>query len=265
MKIYISADMEGITTTTQEKDCLPGSASYPYHARQMTAEVAAACEGAIEAGATEIYVNDAHEEGGNIDSLALPRCVKLIKNWTWHPYGMVEGINSTFDACIFIGYHAGAGEDGNPISHTISHDPLSVKMNGRSVSEFMIYSYVAALEGVPVVFLAGDKQACDDSTALHPPLVTVSVKEGIGEATIALQPEYACELIRKNTALALKQDLQTAQITLPQKFQVEVSYHKHFMAEKMSYFPGARKINANTISYSADNYFDVKRFFSFVL
>jgi D-amino peptidase len=265
MKIFISADMEGLTTTTFPDDYRRGTQDYPYHARQMAAEVAAACEGAINAGAKEIYIKDAHDEGNNIDGNLLPKCTKLIKNWSGHPYGMVEGIDRSFDACMFIGYHAAAGGTGNPLSHTLSHSPFTVTLNGRPVSEFMIYSYVAALEGVPVVFLSGDKQICEDASELCPAITTVSVKEGLGASTISLQPQYACDLIREQAEAALKQDLSKAGIVLPKDFYVEICYHEHQEAEKMSYFPGVKKIGTHTISFATNDFFEVKRLFSFVL
>lgn len=265
MKVFISADMEGLTTTTLPDDYIPGKPDYPFHAKQMTAEVIAACEGAMKAGAKEIYIKDAHEEANNIDATLLPKCTRLIKNWSGHPYGMAEGINSSFDACLFIGYHAGAGGSGNPLSHTISHKAFSVTMNGTPVSEFTIYSYVAALERVPVVFLAGDRQICEDAEAMHPMITTVAVKEGIGSATVSLQPEYACDLIRERVESALKGDLSKAQIHLPKEFDIEICYHDHFEAEKMSYFPGVKKTGTHTISFTSKDYFEVKRLFSFVL
>mgnify|MGYP000843552737 CR=1 FL=1 len=265
MKIYISADMEGITTTTFRDDCERDKPDYPFHARQMTAEVAAACEGAIRAGAKEIYIKDAHDFGNNIDANLLPKCAKLIRSWSGHPYGMAEGIDSSFDACLFIGYHAAAGRNGNPLSHTISHKQLSVKMNGQDASEFMIYSYVAALEGVPVVFVSGDRQLCEDAAVFHPPVMSVAVKEGRGASTVSLQPQHACDLIREKVGQALERDLSRARIALPKEFFIEIRYHDHFVAEKMSYFPGVKKKDDHTITFSSGDYFEVKRLFSFVL
>lgn len=265
MKVFISADMEGLTTTTLAEDYMPGTRDYPFHARQMTAEVVAACEGAIKAGATEIHIKDAHEEGNNIDATLLPKCTKLIKNWSGHPYGMAEGLDSSFDACLFIGYHAAAACNGNPLSHTITHKPFSVKINGSLASEFTVYSYVAALEKVPVVFLSGDRQICEDAKTQHAPIITAAVKEGVGAATISLQPEAACDLIRERVELSLKGDLSKAKITLPDDFYVEICYHEHFYAEQMSYFPGVRKIDAHTISFTTKDYFEVKRLLTFVL
>lgn len=145
MKIFISADIEGVATTTLWPETEKGSEDYRLHAQQMTMEVIAACEAASEAGASEIVVRDAHEDGNNLDIWKLPENVTLIRGWSGHPYSMVYGIDPSFDAAIFIGYHSAASSEGNPLSHTESLNPLSVKLNGALASEFLLYSYVAAL------------------------------------------------------------------------------------------------------------------------
>lgn len=145
MKIFISADIEGVATTTLWPETEKGSEDYRLHAQQMTMEVIAACEAASEAGAPEIVVRDAHEDGNNLDIWKLPENVTLIRGWSGHPYSMVYGIDPSFDAAIFIGYHSAASSGGNPLSHTESLNPLSVKLNGTLASEFLLYSYAAAL------------------------------------------------------------------------------------------------------------------------
>ncbi|WP_415930700.1 M55 family metallopeptidase [Zhenpiania hominis] len=145
MKIFISADIEGVATTTLWPETEKGSEDYRQHAQQMTMEVIAACEAASEAGASEIVVRDAHEDGNNLDIWKLPENVTLIRGWSGHPYSMVYGIDPSFDAAIFIGYHSAASSEGNPLSHTESLNPLSVKLNGALASEFLLYSYAAAL------------------------------------------------------------------------------------------------------------------------
>ena len=182
MKIFISADMEGLTTTARFEECRNAERFYRDYQIQMTAEVLAACEGAIAAGAHEIVVKDAHDSGANIEIEKLPECVKVLKGWSGHPYSMVEGIDSTFDGVMFIGYHSGAGNPRNPLSHTMSGRPLFIKMNGSFVSEFTLYSYAAACEGVPALFLSGDMGICQEGAILHPGIVTMAVKEGTGNS-----------------------------------------------------------------------------------
>lgn len=265
MKVFISADIEGVATTTTHEDCRPGVASYPYHCAQMTAEVVAACEGAIKAGATEIVIKDAHGPADNIDPKKLPKCAKIIRNWSGHPYSMCEGVDKSFDAIMFVGYHSGASRGGNPLSHTFSGKPYQVRINGRVASEFMIFSFCAANEGVPTVFLSGDRQLCEEYCDLHPALMAAAVKEGIGGSTISLQPEAACDLIRDTAEKALSQKLDGTCCKLPEHFRLEVEYHHHSNAVKFSYYPGAKLLNETTIGFETDDFFEAARFFKFVL
>ena len=120
MKVFISVDIEGITTTSNWDECDNEHSTYGVQAEQMTKEVLAVCEGAIAAGAKEIYVRDAHDTGCNIDPFKMPKEVILIRSWSGCPKSMAEGIDESFDAAMFVGYHAATTRPGNPLSHTIS-------------------------------------------------------------------------------------------------------------------------------------------------
>ena len=72
-KIFISADIEGtsgIAHWNETERTIPHD--YDYFAGQMTREVAAACEGAREAGAEEVLVKDAHDSARNLIPAELP-------------------------------------------------------------------------------------------------------------------------------------------------------------------------------------------------
>lgn len=258
MRVFISADIEGIATTTLWSETETQTQSVARaHAQQMTAEVKAACEGAIAAGANYILVRDAHDTGTNLDARALPACAELIRGWSGHPYCMVEGIDSSFDAALFIGYHSAAGRDGNPLSHTNNPRLLYVKINGKKASEFQMHSWACALEGVPSVFLSGDQMLCEDSAHLHPMLKTLAVKSGFGAATRSISPDLAVQKIRQQAEQALRQDLRSALCQLPDHFHFEICYKDHALATKMSFFPGFRKIDDNTIALDSQNYMDL--------
>jgi D-amino peptidase len=264
VKVYISADIEGCTTTTFWNETLPEKAEYSLYAQRMTEEVLAACVGANQAGASEIVVRDAHYHGNNIDISQLPANVKIIRGWSGHPYSMIEGMDDSFDAAVFIGYHSGASRPGNPLSHTYSPDALYVKLNGEVASEFTMYSYGALLEGVPTVFLAGDKMLCEDSKDLHPKLVTCPVKEGVGASTLNYNPVNTLKEIREKVKLSLEQDLKSCLGKLPGEFELEICYKEPGKAEKYSYYPGIEKINDNTLRFKSKDYFEVLRAFSFI-
>ena len=72
MKIYISADIEGIAGISHWDEARKAHATYQEFRAEMTEEVVAACDGAIAAGAKEILIKDAHETGRNIIAGRLP-------------------------------------------------------------------------------------------------------------------------------------------------------------------------------------------------
>lgn len=265
MKVFISADIEGVVGTVNWPQLEKDHAAYAAACRQMTRETAAACEGAIAAGASRIVVNDAHHVGLNIDPDGLPGCVELIRGSSGNPFSMVYGIEEGFDAAMFVGYHAAAGRMGNPLSHTYTGAPLWIKLNGVRASEFTIYSYAAALAGVPSVLLTGDRMLCEDSEAMHPLLKTVAVKHGSGGAVTSLSPTAACDKIREAAKEALCQDLSKALLTLPEDFTFEICYKEHVKAARSATFPGFARIDDNTISMHTKDYYDILRAVMWVL
>jgi D-amino peptidase len=265
MKVFISADIEGITTTTVWDETKPDHASYALHAKQMTEEVLACIQGAKNAGAKAIVVKDAHGPAINIDPTRMPSGVILQRNWSGHPYLMAEGIDNTFQAAMFIGYHSSAGRFGNPLSHTISGRHVYMKINGVFTSEFLLYSYACALEGVPTVFLSGDKMLCDDFKNLHPLLITCPVKDGIGAMTKNYSTEDTLKNIKELSEKALKQDLKGALIKLPSHFEVEIYYKEHQQAQKVSWFPGVSKKSDNIVTFQTDSFFEVLRTLNWII
>lgn len=147
MKVFISADIEGIAAITGWDEVHKGGTGYQEFREQMTAEVVAACEGARAAGAIEILVKDAHESGCNLIVSRLPDYVRIVRAWSGHPYVMMFGIDRTFDAALFIGYHNAAGTDTNPLAHTMNDRIAKLFINGRLASEFTVNAYAAAMSG----------------------------------------------------------------------------------------------------------------------
>ena len=95
MKLFISADIEGCVWTTLASETHKDMPEYRQFARQMTEEVAAVCEAALEAGADEIVVKDGHGDATNIDFTALPDRVTLIRGKSGHPYNMMFGLDDS--------------------------------------------------------------------------------------------------------------------------------------------------------------------------
>ena len=265
MKVYISADIEGITGTAHWNETHKSNSDFNEFRDQMTAEVVAACEGALNAGATEIWVKDAHGSGRNIVASRLPQEVRLIRGWSGHPFMMVQGLDETFRAMLMIGYHSRAGSDANPLAHTITGSAAHIKINDRYASELLLHTYAAALVSVPLVFVSGDLGLCKEAESLNPNIITTAVKEGVGNSTISIHPDVAVGRIRDSAQTALQGDVSRCDIQLPQQFSVEIMYKDHMTAHRSAFFPGASLKEPYSIQFETDDYFEVLRLLLFVL
>ncbi len=264
LKIFISADIEGTTGIVHFDEATKNKPDYAEFQKQMTAEVGAVCEGAIEAGADEIYIKDAHDSGRNIIAADLPERVKMIREWSGHPFSMVFGLDRSFDAAIFTGYHSRAGSDSNPLAHTFTGSIYRVKINERYASEFLINAYAAASVGVPVVLVTGDKGLCDEVKEVNPGIATVAVNEGIGSASISIHPALAVRRIREEADRILSGDLAKCKFKLPSKFDIAIEFKDYKKAYRLSFYPGARLENKLTVRYECVDYFDFLRLFAFM-
>jgi D-amino peptidase len=230
----------------------------------MTAEVAAACEGALEAGATEIWVRDAHDSARNLIPSRLPREARLVRGWAPDPLMMMQELDETFQAAAMIGYHSRAGAGTSPLSHTMTGAWVHIDVNGRDVSEFFLNTYIAAMFKVPVVFVSGDQGLCDDVAALNQSIATVAVKKGVGNSTVSIHPELAVARIRAGMTQALKGDLSKCLVTLPEHFSVDIQFKDHTKARQYSFYPGAALKDSLTIHFEHADYYEVLRFLFFV-
>src|SRR5213079_2264810 len=119
LKIYISADMEGVVGVVTADQLGPQGFEYNRFREFMTEEVKAATEAAFEAGATEVVISDSHGNGENLLIEKLPKNVTVVRSWP-RPLMMMQGIDETFDGVIFIGYHASTNNVAGVRAHTIS-------------------------------------------------------------------------------------------------------------------------------------------------
>lgn len=203
LKIFISVDMEGLAGVVSGSECSSRGPDYDYFRKIMTEETNHAIEGALEAGASEIVVRDGHGAKTNIIPGLLHRKAKLLRGVTSRPENMMLGIDKTFDAVLFIGYHAKAGTEEGVLAHTSSGNVIDLSVNGVSLPEGGYNALLAGLYDVPVVFVAGDNWICDQIKSLLGEVVTCETKIGMGTAELGLHPEVVCERIRNRVADAL--------------------------------------------------------------
>ncbi len=264
MKIYISADIEGVACISAPGETdMNVQGEYAPFRRQMTAEVQAACDGAWQAGATSIVVKDAHWTGRNLDphSLATPegKSLQLIRGWSGHPFSMVQGIDRSFDKVMFVGYHSAAGTGGNPLSHTVSGALFArIELNGELASEFRLFALAASTVGVPVAFLSGDRAQCEEAARLVEGVVTVPIFEGLGPSVVSIAPDEAVRRIRAAAASAAKGD--TPLLAIPKDFHFKLTFARAREAYSRSFYPGAKQVSDTELVLETSNYFDVLTF-----
>ena len=265
MKVFISADIEGVNNIATWDETDNRSSEYQYFRKQMTEEVAAACRAAKEAGATEIFVKDAHDSARNLILKDLPEYIKLHRGWEGAPCSMMAGLDESFDAVMFIGYHSPASSDGNPLSHTMNLRNQYVKINGILTSEFYINALYASYLGVPIAFLSGDKELTNIVKEANSNIETVVTKEGSHGAVVSRHPNITNQEIFDTVKVALTKDLKENIVELPKHFVVEIQYKKFNDAFNASFYPGCKQISSDTVQFETDDYYEVVRALKFIL
>jgi D-amino peptidase len=266
MKVFISCDIEGVCGATAWDDTKADKTPYALIREQMTREVNAVCEGALEAGAEEILVKDAHDTACNIIPDGLPKKkVKLSRGWAEDAFLMVSGLQYGYDVLLFTGYHAPAHSDGSPLAHTISLQIDELLINGIRMSEFTLNSFMAGMLNIPVSFISGDAEICREAKKFIPGITAVPVSEGRGSSMTSIHPALAVECIKEGVKAALSGSWEACRVPMPGYFDVQIRYVSHSKAVSNSLYPGAKRLDEKTIGFSAGNYMDVMRFFHFVL
>ncbi len=264
MKVYISADIEGVAGISHWDEATLGEQGYDIYQEQMIREVSAACEGAIAGGATEIIVKDAHDTGRNLDPYQLPYPAQLIRGWSGHPYSMVQELNSSFTAVVMIGYHSPSGSAGNPLAHTLSEKINWIMLNGQLTTEFHLMAMTAAYEKVPVVFVSGDFKLCQAVKAYDINIETVPTKKGIGESVWGIHPEEVIEKIQAGVKRVLLNPNHNQVKALPEYFKLEVQYKHPPDAYQNSFYPGAKLQGEQSIIFETNDWFEVMRALWFI-
>ncbi len=264
VKVFISVDMEGITGVVTSDQLGPTGFEYERFRGFMTAEVLAAIQGAREAGATEFVVADSH---GNMQNLLIDRFTQdvMIVRGSPRPLEMMQGIDSTFSAVMFIGYHAATTNPSGVRAHTISSATFAaVELNGAPMAESGINAAAAGAFGVPVVLVSGDEQAVGEVQKLLGDVEGAIVKRSVGfHSAVTMTPEAGQALIRARAkaAIARLRDFKPYQIRGP--FVLDLTYKNYTPAEAMAILPGIERRTAHTIRYSAKSMLDVMRFLVF--
>jgi len=257
-KIFISVDMEGIWGVVHGDQVSSTSPEYGPARRWMAEDVNAVVTGLLEGGAGEIVVNDSHGSMRNIVADQLNPKVSLITG-SPKPLSMMQGIDETFDAVVFVGYHARAGTQAAILDHTISSGTIrSIRVNGQEMPELGLNAGIAGYYKVPVIMLTGDTETCRQAKAvLGEGLVTAAVKEATGRVAARLFPaEEARQRLRAAAFEAVKKVKSFTPFRPASPYAIDVEFHNSGQAELPLMLPGVKRTGARSVSISAADYIE---------
>lgn len=252
VKIFISVDMEGIGGIGTGKMVSGDGKDYATGRQLMTDEVNAVVDAIFQHGPAMVVVNDSHGDMQNLLHTQLDPRVEYIQS-NIKPLGMVQGLDESFDAAIFIGYHAMAGTESGFLAHTGSGSVKGLWINGTEVGEAGLNTFFAGALGVPVILASGDKTFSEEIKKLIDTR-TVITKESIGSSAAKLiHPELVKKQLQEQTKSALM-DLQHA-TPLPVKDPIEfiLKLDSPTRADVAMGIPGIKRVDGYSISYQAKN------------
>jgi len=265
LRVYISADMEGVVGVVTADHLGPAGFEYQKAREWLTEEVNTAIRAAKAAGATKIVVSDSHGNGENILLDRLPADVRLVRSWP-RPLMMMQGIEEGFDAVLFIGYHASTTNPRGVRAHTMSSSTLTaVKFNGVAVPEAVINAAIAGHFGVPVVMISGDDVIIEEATGFLGDLEGAVLKEAYGfHSAITVTPEAGYRIIEEKVTAALNrlEDFEVYRMEGP--IEVEVSFKNYLPAELLSYLSIVERVDSHTIGFTGKDMVEVSKFLAFM-
>jgi D-amino peptidase len=253
MKIFISSDIEGTAGIVDWQQVRASGTDYELGRRLLTDEVNAAIDGAGEAGATAILVNDSHSTMQNIRPNALHGNASYLSG-RHKPLYMMEGLDGTFDAVFMVAYHGAIGAERAILSHT--YNPLAVwdvRLNGVAVGESALNALVALHHRVPVVLITGDDATAEEAQPFLPGVEAVVVKRSITRfAAESLHPDRARQLIRDGAARAVARATEVSPPAIGLPATLEVTFLTADMAEMATWIRGVERADARVVTITDD-------------
>lgn len=266
LKIYISADMEGVVGVVTDEQLGPKGFEYQRFREFMTKEVSVAVEAAFEAGATEVLVSDSHGNGQNLLIEQLPKDVKVVRSWP-RPLMMMQGIDETFDGAIFLGYHSSTTNPEGVRAHTMSSARLTaVHVNGIPMSEGSFNAAIAGHFGVPIIMVSGDDAAVEEVQSIVGDIEGAIVKWNYGfHSAKTLHPEAGYELIAGKVKSAIERIDAFKPYEVKKPVILEVTFKNYRPSEILAYLPIVERIDSHSIRYIGKDMVEVSKFMEFLL
>jgi D-amino peptidase len=264
-KVYISVDMEGVAGVVTADQLGPGGFEYDRFRHFMTDETLAAIKAAREAGASDIVVSDSHGNGESLLIENFPKDVRIVRAWPRHG-GMMAGVDSSFTAAIFIGYHASTTNTSGVRAHTFSSAHYTrVALNGNAVTEGAFNAAYAGAKGVPVIFASGDDAAVAELKSRLGNIETVETKKSLSfHSAETLTPAASCVKIYTGVRSAMQHLSSFKPYVISTPVTLEITFKNYTPAEVLSYLRGVQRVDSHTIRFVGRDMDEVDDFEEFV-
>ena len=254
--IYISADIEGCATLVHWDEVMPnGSPAYERSRRIMAAEVNAAIDGALGAGAQGAVINDAHSAMRNLVVEGLDARARLVSGRR-KPLYMLQGIETERPAlAFFIGYHGAIGDRDAVMGHTYSPRVIfECRLAGLPVGELTINAAVAAHHGVPVALVSGDSTTLAEAERNIPWAVRVETKTSMSYyAAECRSPQAVQDALRAGAAEAVRRASEMQLFDLPRPIVLEIDTMKTAQADALEGVHGFTRKGARCVAFGSDD------------
>ena len=257
MRVFISADIEGVSGVVDREDAIIGGREYERARRLMTADVNAAIAGAYEGGATQVLVNDSHSKMRNLIVEDLDPRMQVIQGAVKRGC-MMEGLDERFDAVFFVGYHSRAGDPLGVMNHTMwSRGFQNLLLNGVPAGEIAINAAYAGQFGVPVALVTGDQTAVHETQELLGAVESAVTKQGMGRFTARLlSPSTGQELTRQAARRALERLRDFKPYVLPAPVTMGFELTSSAMADVCSWIPVVERTGTRNVQYTFNDWRD---------
>jgi D-amino peptidase len=266
LRLYISADIEGIVGVVTRDHLAPEGFEYERARDWMTDTVVSACEAAHEAGATEIVVSDSHGNGESLKIERLPDYTQIVRSWP-RPLTMMQGVEvGDFAGALLIGYHAGASNRGGVLSHTLSGSAFQeVRVNGQVLNEAGLNAAIAGHFGVPVIYASGDDVAVAEIRDIVGDIETTTVKWAHSTRSArSLTPAVAHAAVREGVKRAIARIGEAKPFRLKAPMALEVRFRHRLPVEHLAYLRFITQVDTYTIRYEATDAVDLSKFLMFL-
>lgn len=261
MRVFISADIEGVTGLTTWDQCGgPANARYDFNfARTMMAhDVNAAIRGAVAAGATQVVVKDSHGNSRNLTADQLVESAELVSGvGCGMTDGMMQGIDTSFDACVLVGYHAKAGTAHGVMEHTMAGQIHRLWFNDSEIGEMGLSAGLAGQYGVPLVAVSSDLAGCQEAENLVPGVQTAVVKEGFGRYMARCKsPTETSRLIEDAVRTGVEKRAQIKPVVFDGPVDLTLEFNRTELADLAQRLPGVVRVDGYTVAYEAPDFAD---------